>query len=212
MTLFPVLLLLAALLPPSLLQDDCEDNGPQNSLTTREVEVQEEIVNTHNQLRRMVSPPGSDLQKMQWDDDAQVNAQRWADNCVYQHSPISLRTTETRCGENLFMSSYPASWSDVIQNWYDENEHLNFGVGPKERGAVVGHYTQVVWNSTRKIACGFAECPDQPLKYFYVCQYCPPGNYVNRLYTPYTEGTPCASCPADCEDGLCVQYEESLSL
>lgn len=166
--------------------------------------VQEEIVSKHNQLRRMVSPSGSDLLKMEWNYDAQVNAQQWADKCTFSHSPIELRTTNLRCGENLFMSSYLASWSSAIQGWYNEYKDLTYDVGPKQPDSVVGHYTQVVWNSTFQVACGVAECPKNPLRYYYVCHYCPVGNYQGRLYTPYTAGEPCASCPDHCEDGLCT--------
>ena len=52
--------------------------------------------------------------------------------------PIDLR-----CGENLFMASYPATWSQAIQSWYDESSNFIYGKGPTPPGAVVGHYTQV---------------------------------------------------------------------
>ncbi|XP_052049450.1 cysteine-rich secretory protein 1-like isoform X2 [Apodemus sylvaticus] len=213
MALILVLLILAAVLPPSLLQDD-DENKSLEDLSTSKTSVQEEIVNKHNQLRRMVSPSGSDLLKMEWNHDAQVNAQDWADKCMYFHSPVDLRTTKLKCGENLFMSNYLAPWSSVIQYWYDESNDLTFGVGPKKSGDKVGHYTQMVWNSTFQVACGVAECPENPLKFLYVCHYCPTGNYVNRLYNPYTVGPPCASCPGHCEDGLCTnscEHEDDYS-
>ncbi|OBS65887.1 hypothetical protein A6R68_05573, partial [Neotoma lepida] len=94
-------------------------------LSTTRKSVQEEIVNKHNQLRRMVSPPGGDLLKMQWNDDAHVNAQRIAN---------------LKCGENIFRVNYPASWSHVIQSWYDEVNDFSFGSGPNPTDAVVEHY------------------------------------------------------------------------
>lgn len=214
MTLLPLLLFLADMLPPSLLQYDSQNQVLEDLSTTRE-SIQEEIVDKHNQLRGMVSPRGSDLLKMQWNSDAQVNAQTWANRCTYQHSPQESRKIKNlRCGENIFMADYPASWSQAIQSWYDESGDLNFGSGPTTPGAVVGHYTQLVWNSSHQVACGVAECPNHPLKYYYVCQYCPPGNFINRRYTPYTVGEPCASCPNHCEDGLCTNrcdYEDKYS-
>ncbi|KAH0501684.1 Cysteine-rich secretory protein 1, partial [Microtus ochrogaster] len=144
-------------------------------LSTDNESIQEEIVNKHNELRRMVDPPGSDLLKMEWNSDAQENAQAWANKCTYQHSPQESRTIkDLRCGENLFMASYPASWSQAIQTWYDESKVFKFGSGPTTQGAVVGHYTQLVWNTTHQVGCGVAVCPNKPLKYYYVCQYCPP--------------------------------------
>lgn len=47
------------------------------------------------------------------------------------------------CGENLFMSTAPFSWSDAIQAWYNEEKDFEYGTGAKTRGAVIGHYTQV---------------------------------------------------------------------
>lgn len=41
------------------------------------------------------------------------------------------------------MSSDPASWSNAIQNWYEERNNFVYGVGPKSSSSVVGHYTQV---------------------------------------------------------------------
>ncbi|XP_052599931.1 cysteine-rich secretory protein 1-like [Peromyscus californicus insignis] len=213
MTLFPLLLFLAAVLPPSILREHYENMNFEDLTTTR-VSVQEEIVNKHNQLRRLVSPPGSDLLKMQWSNDARVNAQKWASQCTYQHSPADSRTTNIRCGENIFMASYPASWSRAIQSWFDEAKDFKFGSGPNPTDALVGHYTQVVWNSSFQVACGVAKCSHQLLQFLYVCHYCPPGNYLRRQYIPYTIGQPCALCPDHCEDGLCTnscEYEDKFS-
>ncbi|XP_036022989.1 cysteine-rich secretory protein 1-like [Onychomys torridus] len=212
MTLF-LLLFLATVLPPSLLQDDYENKHLEDLSTTKE-SVQEEIVNKHNQLRRMVSPPGSDLLKMQWSNDAQVNAQRWANQCTYEHSPPEARTTNIICGENIFRTNYTKSWTYVLQSWYDKFKYFKFGLGPNPNDAAVGNYTQIVWNSSYQVACGVAECPDQSLKFLFVCHYCPLGNTIRRKYIPYTIGQPCALCPDHCEDGLCTnscEYEDRFS-
>ncbi|XP_038199364.1 cysteine-rich secretory protein 1-like [Arvicola amphibius] len=216
MTSFPLLLFLAAMLTPSLLQYNYAvwNQGFEDLSTDRE-SIQEEIVNKHNELRQMVDPPASDLLEMEWDNEAKENAQAWANKCGYQHSPQESRNIENlRCGENIFMASYPASWSQAIQSWYDESNDFKFGSGPTTPGTAIGHYTQLVWNSSHQIGCGVAECPNHPLRYYYVCHYCPPGNFLNRIYTPYTVGEPCASCPNHCNAGLCTNrcyYEDKYS-
>ncbi|XP_049980067.1 cysteine-rich secretory protein 1-like isoform X3 [Alexandromys fortis] len=247
MTLFSLLLFLAAMLPPSF-QDNYEKQDfadlstttesvrdeilfkhlelrvlldPPGSdllkmdLSTTEKSVQEEIVNKHNELRGSVNPPGSDLLEMKWNSDAQVNAQTWADQCAYQHSSQESRKIKNlRCGENIFMASYPATWSQAIQSWYDESKDFKFGSGPTTPGAAIGHYTQLVWNSSHQLGCGVTECPNNPLKYLYVCHYCPPGNFLDRIYTPYTVGEICGSCPNHCDNGLCTNrcdYEDKYS-
>ncbi|XP_042092661.1 cysteine-rich secretory protein 3 isoform X1 [Ovis aries] len=184
-------------------------------LSTTLKNVQTEIVNKHNDLRRGVSPPPSNMLKMQWNSKAAANAQNWANKCLFKHSNKKDRIVGTRnCGENLFMSSYPSTWSNAIQNWYDEVHDFAFEVGPKSPQAVVGHFTQVVWYSSFLIGCGVAYCPKQSLKYLYVCQYCPAGNIVGKQHVPYQKGTPCGSCPNHCDNGLCTnscEYEDTYS-
>nr|XP_037862087.1 cysteine-rich secretory protein 3 [Chlorocebus sabaeus] len=142
MTLFPVLLFLVAGLLPSFPAN--EDKDPAfTALLTTQTQVQREIVNKHNELRRAVSPPASNMLKMEWNKEAAANAQKWAKQCNYRHSNPKDRKTSLKCGENLYMSSAPNSWSQAIQSWFDEYKDFDFGVGPKTPSAVVGHYTQV---------------------------------------------------------------------
>lgn len=51
--------------------------------------------------------------------------------------------SDVPCGENLFMSSAPFSWPDVLQTWYNEEKNFEYGIGAKTKGAMFGHYTQV---------------------------------------------------------------------
>ncbi|XP_060471696.2 cysteine-rich secretory protein 2-like isoform X1 [Panthera onca] len=210
MALFLELLFLALVLLPFF-----PANGQDPSfaaLSTTRIQVQKEIVHKHNELRRSVSPPASNMLKMEWSREAAANAQKWANKCTLEHSNAKDRKTSTNCGENLYMSSHPTSWSAPIQSWYDEKDNFIYGKGAKTAGAVVGHYTQVVWYSSYHVGCGVAYCPNQDiLKYYYVCQYCPAGNHLNKINTPYLEGKPCASCPYDCDNGLCTnvcKYED----
>uniref|UniRef100_A0A673TY74 Cysteine rich secretory protein 2 n=1 Tax=Suricata suricatta TaxID=37032 RepID=A0A673TY74_SURSU len=207
------LLILAAVLLPFF---PANGQGPSLAdLSTTQTHVQKEIVNKHNELRGSVSPTASNMLKMEWDPKAASNAQKWASKCTLQHSIAEDRKTSTSCGENLYMSSHPQSWSVAIQTWYNENTDFIYGKGPKTSDAVVGHYTQVVWYSSYRVGCGMAYCPNQrSLKYYYVCQYCPAGNNVSKKNTPYQQGAPCASCPGNCENGLCTnscEYEDLLS-
>ncbi|XP_037375752.1 cysteine-rich secretory protein 2-like [Talpa occidentalis] len=213
MALLPVLVILIAMLLPPL---PAEGGDPDlTNILTSQKKIQKEIVNKHNELRKSVAPPASNMLKMEWNKEAAKNAQKWANKCTLQHSNPEERKTNTKCGENLYMSSDPAPWSDAIQSWYDESNNFIYGKGPKSSDAVVGHYTQLVWYSSYRVGCGVAYCPNQAdLKYFYVCQYCPAGNILSKKNTPYQEGAPCSSCPDNCDDGLCTnncEYEDLLS-
>nr|XP_017514917.1 cysteine-rich secretory protein 2-like isoform X4 [Manis javanica] len=213
MALLPVLLFLNAVLLPFF-----PANGQDPAFTallTNQTQVQREIVNKHNELRKSVSPPASNMLKMEWSGETTANAQRWANKCTLHHSNPEERKTSTKCGENLYMSSNPTAWPNAIQSWYDEGNNFIYGVGPTSPSDVVGHYTQVVWYSSYLVGCGIAYCPNQDrLKYYYVCQYCPAGNNVDKIHTPYQEGAPCTSCPDNCDNGLCTnscEYEDLLS-
>ncbi|XP_034966527.2 serotriflin-like [Zootoca vivipara] len=102
------------------------------------------------------------------------------------------------------MSSVPVPWSKVTQEWYNEVNDFQYGVGKIRPGVQTGHYTQVVWYRSYEVGCAEAECPQQSLKYYYVCQYCPAGNIVGSIERPYKSGSPCADCPGSCDNGLCT--------
>uniref|UniRef100_A0A8D3E0B1 SCP domain-containing protein n=1 Tax=Scophthalmus maximus TaxID=52904 RepID=A0A8D3E0B1_SCOMX len=157
-----------------------------------------QIVNKHNDLRRSVQPTASNMLQMSWNREAAANAQRWANTCSMNHSPDT-----SGCGENLYMSSYQSSWSDAIQSWYDEVKDWRYGMG-SVNGGVVGHYTQLVWYRSNQVGCAMASCPNAAYKYFYVCHYCPPGNY--QYARPYKSGPPCGDCPNACDNKLCSKY------
>ncbi|XP_019137666.1 cysteine-rich venom protein kaouthin-2 isoform X1 [Corvus cornix cornix] len=200
MILTVVFLCVTAVLPPSTGQEP-EALG---ALSSSRAEQQKLIVDRHNALRKGVKPTASNMMKMEWCPPAAENAQNWANQCTLRHSPPNLRRTNVPCGENLFMSSAPLSWSYVLQSWYNEEKNFKYGTGAKTKGAVVGHYTQMVWHNSYKIGCGLAFCSNTTYSYFYVCQYCPAGNLISSMKTPYKEGEPCGDCPNSCEDGLCT--------
>ncbi|CAL8247671.1 unnamed protein product [Lota lota] len=161
--------------------------------------IQTQIVAKHNAFRRAVQPPATNMLKMSWSDDVAASSQTWLDKCVIDHGPASSRMlNDYEMGENLFFSSYRADWDTVITSWHNEVNHYQYPNGSVD-GKPVGHYTQVVWNSSWKVGCGVTKCGSL---YFYGCQYYRAGNFVG--WPPYNEGTPCASCPNNCEDNLCT--------
>ncbi|XP_044531276.1 cysteine-rich secretory protein 3-like [Gracilinanus agilis] len=207
MILFHVLLCLT-----TLLLSSCATQNPTfESLSTKNNNIQEEIVNKHNDLRANVKPAANNMLKMKWSPEAQESAQAWANKCTLQHSTIKDRTIGNPCGENLFMSTVPMKWSKAIQDWYDEVSNFEYGKGAIDPTKPIGHYTQVVWFSSYKVGCGIAYCPNAAFPYFYVCQYCPSGNYKTN---PYEKGPSCDKCPNSCSNKLCTnpcQYTDNIS-
>ncbi|XP_049914591.1 cysteine-rich venom protein TEL1-like isoform X1 [Epinephelus moara] len=177
-----------------------EEEQPSQRLSISKAD-QNEIVNKHNDVRRSVQPTASNMMKMSWSSEAAANAQKWANKCTMKHSPDSSRTiSSSECGENLYMSSGKKTWSQAIQKWTNEVKDWRYGVG-SINGKVVGHYTQMVWHNSNKVGCGIAYCPNSTYKYYYVCQYCPPGNY--QYARPYKSGRSCGDCPNGCDNKLC---------
>ncbi|XP_077408654.1 serotriflin-like [Vanacampus margaritifer] len=200
----------AVLQVSAILEEDVA-TAPVRTVLTSSSE-QNEIVDKHNTLRRNVKPTASNMLKMSWNREAAANAQRWANTCSMNHSLASSREISTSgCGENLYMASYKNSWSKAIQSWYNEVKDWRYGVG-SVNGSVVGHFTQIVWYRSNQIGCAMAYCPNSRYKYFYVCHYCPPGNY--QFSRPYKSGATCADCPNACEKKLCTnpcQYIDKYS-
>ncbi|NWI95390.1 CRVP protein, partial [Pitta sordida] len=185
-----------------------------NALSPSRAEQQKLIVDRHNALRRGVKPTASNMMKMKWYPLAAKNAQKWANQCTLNHSPPNSRRTDVLCGENLFMSSRPFSWSDVLQSWYSEVKNFKYGTGANPAGAMIGHYTQLIWYNSYQVGCAVSYCPTSSYKYFYVCQYCPAGNNAMQIATPYRSGPKCADCPGHCDKGLCTnpcKYHDSFA-
>ncbi|KAM4043866.1 serotriflin-like [Anomaloglossus baeobatrachus] len=188
----------------SVLQTICQDE-PHKLISCEHEHIKNYIVNRHNELRSQVKPAPSNMLQMEWDDEAAVNAAKWANECQNSHSKADQREITTfGCGENLYMANRPHNWTKVIQGWWDENQYFYHGKGATEDGAVTGHYTQLVWYKSYKLGCAVSFCPNQKLSYFFVCHYCPSGNVKKYINVPYEAGDVCAQCEKDCVNGLCV--------
>ncbi|CAI6005020.1 unnamed protein product [Closterium sp. NIES-64] len=127
-----------------------------------------------------------------WDDALASRARAWvqalassAHNCQLQHGGASGE------GQNLSGAS-PSGWAsngDAVRWWVDEGKWYQLGVFPNGCAggdwAKCGHYTQLVWNNTRRLGCAKASCGTR--SDVWACHYSPPGNYNGQL--PY--GTHC---------------------
>lgn len=84
-----------------------------------------------------------------------------------------------KLGENLFFSfdSRAVSLSGMkpTQEWYNEINQYYF----KDYQPGTGHFTQVVWKSSREIGLGFAKAKDG--SFFVVANYYPAGNMIGKF-------------------------------
>ncbi|XP_076188724.1 cysteine-rich secretory protein 2 [Aptenodytes patagonicus] len=166
---------------------------------------QKEILEQHNEIRRSVIPTARNMLKMVWSEKAAESAQKWADKCEMKISPEDQRVIDgVTCGENVLLSSNPRTWAEAIQVWHSQSSNFKYGLGATAKNVIIESYTQLVWYNSYQIGCAVAYCPRNQFKYFYVCQYCPPGNIATQIATPYKSGPKCADCPDHCDRGLCT--------
>ncbi len=113
-------------------------------------------------------------------------AQGWADRlenagCAFQHSQ------NNPYGENLFYFAPVGNLTpeQVATGWYDEVNLYNFSQGGFSMQT--GHFTQMMWKSTRSLGCGVSTCNGGEI---WVCHYDPPGN-VQGFYQQEVLPTSC---------------------
>jgi len=77
-----------------------------------------------------------------WDDEIAEIAQRWADNCQFEHDAMRRIPGKFSLGQNL-AAGY-TTWDSAIQGWYDEVKDFTYGSQAANVFSDVGHYTQVM--------------------------------------------------------------------
>jgi len=106
-------------------------------------------------------------------------ATKWAKKCGgIQHSPQPNKY-EKRVGENIAEGTKLKTYKEAIDAWYAEKNDWSFSKSASNgKNAVTGHFTQVVWKSTKKVGCFRQKCGN---KYLTVCQYYPAGNVGGKF-------------------------------
>ena len=126
-----------------------------------------QIIAEHNAVRARVK-----VGPLSWSDRLAVVAQKWADTLMARNQ--FAHSHNNSYGENLFeITGATASPREVVENWASESESYDYKSNACH--GVCGHYTQIVWASTRSVGCAIAR---KPGKEIWVCEYDPPGNYV----------------------------------
>ncbi|KAJ7345721.1 hypothetical protein JRQ81_001671 [Phrynocephalus forsythii] len=195
-----VILSLAALVKPSLGEE-----YPGKVANFPEA-IKEEIINKLNAVRGGVKPTATNMMKMVWNENAAENAGKWARKCRTTASPKEERTVDgVLCGDTRLQTTYPTSWSDIIDLWNRKASNFKYGSGAIDPRKDIYTYTQIIWHNSNQVGCTMAFCPENEYNFLYICRYCPAGNYVDEISTPYKEGLPCADCPKHCENNLCTR-------
>jgi uncharacterized protein YkwD len=119
--------------------------------------------------RNVIAPP------LVWDKELATAAEQYAQNMADSGS-FNHDSNRGDVGENLYMSTGTAGCQVASEAWYNEVDNYSPGspVGGFSIGAV-GHYTQMMWKSTKKLGCGAASGRGGT---YVVCRYFPAGNIV----------------------------------
>ncbi|MBP0019604.1 MAG: pathogenesis-related family 1 protein [Cyanobacteria bacterium SBLK] len=131
----------------------------------------EQMVNAHNKWRDTVNVP-----HLQWSPALANYAQEWA-NKLLRENKFEHRQN-LPYGENLASASgQQLSPERVVDMWGNEVQDYNYNNNSCRPGKMCGHYTQVVWDSTREVGCAVARNNRREV---WVCNYNPPGNIIGR--------------------------------
>jgi pathogenesis-related protein 1 len=140
----------------------------------------DELVRAHNAWRRRVGVPS-----LRWATDLAARAQARAaylaaHGCVMEHGPLPEDV-----GENLYLvgplhtegrtdEQFVVTATEVVDAWGAESADYSPAHDTCAANRQCGHYTQIVWTTTREVGCGMSVCPT--LAQVWVCDYRPAGN------------------------------------
>ncbi len=122
---------------------------------------------------------------------AQV-ALSYASKCNYVHNAnrnmeyAALGGQGPGVGENIAAGAPTESIAQAVASWLSEVSSYTYATNSCASGAQCGHYTQIIWKTTTGVGCAHVACTTgspfggSPKWDFSVCDYSPPGNYVNK--------------------------------
>ena len=141
------------------------------------------LVTKHNTLRKKHNSPA--LTKLA---DIAKLAQTTANGCVKQGTLVHSGNTYKNqwLGQNLYLCGGSTPTADgVLNSWYtNEEKNYDYSTGTSKNGGTIGHFTQVVWKSSKQIGCAVATGTWAGFQnsYFVCCNYFPGGN-MSGAYT-----------------------------
>lgn len=136
---------------------------------------------------------------LSWSPKLAEGARAWAEELArtktFEHSRPEADADDL--GENLWMGTKGAySPQQMVDSWIEERSQFKLGLFPavstSGNWVDVGHYTQLIWHSSKEVGCAIAANQSDE---FLVCRYFPPGNWIgqNPLGRPLPKGKKAAT-------------------
>lgn len=146
----------------------CSFLGVSSAASAKSFE--KEVLDAHNSYRaRHNAPP------LQLNDKLSNLATDWAKYLLANNRMEHRKNSGY--GENIYMASGGnLAGTDAVRSWYNEIKYYNWNHPSFQMNT--GHFTQVVWKSSKKLGVGFARRGNT---IYVVCNYDPPGNYMNQF-------------------------------
>lgn len=109
------------------------------------------------------------------DDKLNSYAQQWADELARTNT--FRHRSERKYGENIAMGSGDR-YKEAVKMWYDEVQNYNFKRPGFTSGT--GHFSQVVWKSSKTVGVGVATSKSSGMTVV-VANFDPPGNFMGQF-------------------------------
>lgn len=128
-----------------------------------------QMLAAHNALRQKLNVPA-----LRWSDRLAAWAREWANTLIL--SDGFAHRLRNPYGENLYeIRNGVATPARVVGAWASEAPEYDYLANRCH--FMCGHYTQIVWRSTRLVGCAVAHDSHRQV---WVCNYDPPGNVVGQ--------------------------------
>lgn len=136
-------------------------------------DLKQELLMAHNRYRKKHGVPF-----LQWSNELTEGAKLWAEEVGRRREVRSYGSSEY--GENIIVvDGQTISGGVATDLWYDEIKNYNFR--EPQLNNKTGHFTQVVWASTRFV--GAAKIVTSDDRCVVIARYFPPGNIHEYLKT-----------------------------
>lgn len=137
-----------------------------------EASLAAEFLVPHNAARAALG-----LRPLVWDPTLASYAARYA---ARRRKDCALVHSNGPYGENIFWGG-GGGWraAQAVAAWVGERRWYRHSDNSCAWGQECGHYTQIIWRSTRRLGCAMVACA-AGRGVFITCNYDPPGNYIGE--------------------------------